>query len=79
MPTTISQYWRPEAVVVGWPFTLVGLDGLDALGKLDVLGFSELPHPDATPKTTKMTGTRTDFLLIKRSSTVESYPSYGRA
>jgi hypothetical protein len=72
VPTTICQYWRPDAVVVGWPFTFVGLDGLVALSWVDVLDFSDLPHPDANPRTTKITGNRTDFCLIKRSSIAES-------
>ena len=60
----MSQYWSPEAVVFGWLFTFVGPEGLDALGWLDVLDFSELPHPDANPRTAKKIGSRTNFCLI---------------
>jgi hypothetical protein len=73
----MCQYWRPEAIVVGWPFTFVGLDVLDALVWLDVPGFSEVPHPDANPRIVRMIGSRNNFCVFKGSSLAESYPSYG--
>ncbi len=67
-------------MVVGWPFTFVGPDGLDVPGWLGVLDFSDLPHPNANPRTVRMTESRTNFSLFKGSSIAEVYPNdgYGR-
>jgi hypothetical protein len=61
VPTTMSQYWRPEAVVVGAPFTFVGADVGDGVELLDL---SALPQPETNPRSAKNIVNDANFCFV---------------